>query len=67
VRYGDGNMRLCVPRAAGGGRRAAGGGGAGGVRRAVGRGSNNGDGDAQAAAVCGDVGLFSSCGDSDVI
>jgi hypothetical protein len=43
VRYGDGNMRLCVRRAAG-------------VRRAVGGGSNDRDGDVQAvAAACGDV------------
>jgi hypothetical protein len=55
VRYGDGNVRLCVRRAACGGRRAA-----CGVRGAVGGGGDGGDGDAQAAAACGDVRLFFS-------
>ena len=62
MRYGNGNVRLCMRRAAGGRRR-----GVGGVRRAAGGGSNDGDGNAQAAGACGDVRLFSSCGDSNVI
>jgi hypothetical protein len=37
------------------------------LERAAGAGGNIGDGDAQAAEACGDVQLFSSCGDSNVI
>ncbi len=56
-------------RAAGGGWQAAGGGwrGAGGMRQAAGGGSNDGEGNAQVAAACGDVRLFCSCVDTAML
>ncbi len=60
VQYGNGRVWRCA--AACGVQRAA-----GVVRQGASGGGNNGDGNTQAAAACGNVQLFSSCGDSNVI